>query len=172
MPFQDWAIVEEIEHVKAVYAEAGIPLAGCYQHLIPIDFGTIGAGGGFSSPLPVAMPADSDFLWLGNMLSPTWSITVNGYTNPAAAALIRIEHVRTGRRLGNHRDLGTAGGQWIPPANIAGSAKNPFMWPAPMLLKAKEQLKFDVVNRGNAALTLFRFTLLGLRLEIGGRAAA
>lgn len=170
MPYFDWSVKDSIRQAKLLYRARGYTIESCTQHLIAVSFGTL-ALNATSSPAPVVISGQWDFLWLGNMMSPYPLYNANG---PAGfATLIRFELLRSGRNLGRHRDLaGNANRGWIPPMSIAGTAEVPFVWPWPILLTQGDGVQLEAVHRGTTSLSNFRFTLLGIKIVREGRAAA
>lgn len=171
MPLQDWAVLDTIRATRRSYRAAGVSLVGVYQHHFEISFGNLGAGA-TATMQTITVPPDADFLWLGNVMTPHGDQAPIGSSHAGHVAIIRIERLATRQRYARHSDIGRAPDGWVAPTCIAGRARCPFIWPAPILLKASETVTFEAINRGNAALTPFRFGLLGVLFVVGMRRAA
>jgi len=152
-----------VDRIRKLFL-ASVPDAAFFLHRLEVVIGDL-TNGSTAAPAAVVIPPDSDFLWLGNLITPHPDQS-NDATGPAGfATLMRIEMDDRPRQFGRHRDQATdAPAGWIPLMNVCGRGRMPFLWSWPIHLKARERVRFNFVHRGSVDLLAARLTLLGVRI--------
>lgn len=164
VPYQDWGTAGQIKRVARLYLEQRIRLDAMHWHHLEVVIGTL-TNGSSVSPAVVTVPPDADFLWLGNLITPHPEQSVTAVGPEGFATLMRIELQDEYKQLGRHRDRATdAPAGWIPLMNVCGRGRMPFLWPWPILLHARGQVRFDFLHRGSSDLVDARLTLLGIKI--------
>lgn len=162
--FQDWHIKERVSRIARAYQRAGHPV-DLRPYEFEIDFGNLNAGASTAAPQIVNVPAEADFVWLGTSLWPHFEQgNAGGAPERPLSYFVRITLHKGGMTLGRHiRSAGDADAEWVPLANIAGSGREPFFWPFPIVLAGADTIAWDATNLRNGAQTI-RVTLHGVQL--------
>lgn len=162
--FQDWHIKERVSRIARAYQRAGHPV-DLRPYTFEIDFGNLLAGASTPMPQIVSIPAEADFVWLGTSLFPHFEQgNAGGAPERPLSYFVRITLHKSFGTLGRHiRAAGDGDAEWIPLANIAGSGREPFFWPFPIISAGGDKIAWDAANLRNNAQTI-RVTMHGVQL--------
>ncbi len=168
--FQGWQIKERMSRLARAYQRAGRPV-DLVDYAFEVDMGGNILAGSTVGPFVVKVPAEAQFVWLGNTLFRYVEQGNNGGSvERPNAVFVRIKLRSSGATLGRAiRAAGDQDREWIPIGNFAGSGRIPAYWPFPLILDGGEEIVFDCSNQLATAASI-KLTLIGVQLYRQGAA--